>query len=121
MKNLNKRHDGPSGMQSDPRVIPMGGHGGKRPGETPLISKREVEELREHWTALQSAFVDNPRKAVEEAHTLVSAAMKQIDECLRDQRSQIEKRLSAKTAPSTEDLRLAVQQYREFFDRLLSL
>src|SRR5947209_2855365 len=122
MANLNERHeDVPSEMQSDPRIIPMASRQSTRPGEPSLIAKREMEELRVRWTAVQATFIDNPRKAVDDAKALVSDAMKQIDECLRAQRSQIEKHLSAKSAPSTEDLRLAVQQYRQFFDRLLSL
>jgi hypothetical protein len=69
---------------------------------------------------VQSTFVDNPRKAVEDANALVSSAMKQIDEWFRSQRSQIDKQLTKGNIPSTEDLRVALQQYRAVFDRLLS-
>jgi hypothetical protein len=122
MKNLNEPHkDVPREMQSEPQVVTMGGYRGKDTSDSPLISKREIEELRARWTAVQSAFVDNPRKAVEDANTLVSSAMKQIEEWFKSQRSQIDKQLSKGNVPSTEDLRVALQQYRTVFDRLLSL
>jgi hypothetical protein len=122
MKNLNEPYkDVPSEMPPEPQVIPMGGLRSKGTGDSPLISKPEIEELRARWTLAQSTFVDNPRKAVEDANALVLAAMKQIEEWFKNQRSQIEKQLSKGNVPSTEDLRIALQQYRTVFERLLSL
>ena len=86
-----------------------------------MISKRELEDLRGRWTTVQSTFVDNPQKAVEEASALVSSAIKEIDEWFKNQRTEIDKQLSKGTSATTEDLRVTLQQYRDFFDRLLSL
>jgi hypothetical protein len=88
--------------------------------ESPVISKREMDELRGRWSAIQSTFVDNPRKAVDDANVLVSSAMKQIEEWFKNQRTHIEKQLTKGTVATTEDLRVALQQYRTVFDRLLS-
>ena len=126
MKNLNEpRRDlpaeRPAETQQDPQVISMEEHRSKTSGESSLISKREMEDLRGRWTTVQSTFVDNPQKAVEEASALVSSAIKEIDEWFKSQRIQIDKQLSKGTSATTEDLRVALQQYRDFFDRLLSL
>jgi hypothetical protein len=86
-----------------------------------LVNTRQVEELRGRWAGIQSSFVDDPHKAVQEADALVSSAIEQIEESFRDQRAQLEKQWSKGTEASTEDLRVAVQHYRTFFDRLLSL
>jgi hypothetical protein len=80
-----------------------------------------LEDLRGRWTTVQSTFVDNPQKAVEEASALVSSAIKEIDEWFKNQRTEIDKQLSKGTSATTEDLRVTLQQYRDFFDRLLSL
>ncbi len=121
MKNLNEpRKNAPSEKQSESQVVSMEEHRAKTTGAPSLISKREMEELRERWTNIQSAFVDDPRKAVEEANALVSSALKHIEASFRDPYSQNEKQWSKGADASTEDLRVALQQYRMFFDRLLS-
>jgi len=85
-----------------------------------LISKRDMEDLRERWTSVQSSFVDDPKNAVKAADQLVSNAIEQLSESFRAQRAQLEKRTGSGEL-STEDLRIALQQYRMFFDRLLAL
>ena len=122
MKNLNEPHrDLPAETVSvDPQVIPMGAHRPRNPGEAPLIAKRETEDLRTRWTSIQSTFVDNPRKAVDDANSLVTTAMKQIEEAFKAQRTHIEKQLTKGSSASTEDLRIALQHYRILFDRLLT-
>jgi len=80
-----------------------------------------MEELRARWTTIQAAFVDEPRKAVQDADELVSTAIKQIVEGFRDQRGQLEKQWTHGGDVSTEDFRLSLQRYRAFFERLLSL
>jgi hypothetical protein len=89
--------------------------------EGSLIPKRQIEELRTRWTTIQAGFVDEPRKAVQDADELISSAIKQIAEGFRDQRGQLEKQWTTGSDVSTEDLRLSLQHYRTFFDRLLSL
>jgi hypothetical protein len=89
--------------------------------EGSLIPTRQIEELRARWTTIQSGFVDEPRQAVQDADELVSSAIKQIAEGFRDQRGQLEKQWTTGSDVSTEDLRVSLQQYRTFFDRLLSL
>jgi len=86
-----------------------------------LMSKRQTEDMRERWKTIQASFVDEPRKAVQDADQLVKSAVQQIEEVFREQRSQMEQQWSGGKDVSTEDLRLSLQRYRTFFDRLLSL
>jgi hypothetical protein len=88
---------------------------------TPLFPNNELENLRTRWKEIQTNFVDEPRKAVEQADGLVASAMKRLAEVFADERSKLEKQWDRGDNVSTEDLRVAFQRYRSFFDRLLSV
>jgi hypothetical protein len=90
-------------------------------GATPLFPNDELENLRTRWKEIQTAFVDEPRKAVEQADALVASAMKRLAEVFAEERSKLEKQWDRGDDVSTEDLRVAFQRYRAFFDRLLSI
>ncbi len=126
MKNLNEpRRNAPLEKQEGEvisgEVISMESRRMNIKTEGSLVGTRQLEDLRGRWSGIQASFVDDPRKAVQEADALVASAVKQIEESFRDQRSQLEKQWSEGTEASTEDLRVAVQRYRAFFDRLLSM
>jgi hypothetical protein len=88
---------------------------------TPLFPTNELGELRERWNGVQAAFVDEPRKAVEQADGLVASAMKRLAEVFAEERARLEKQWDRGDDVSTEDLRIALQRYRSFFQRLLSI
>ena len=88
---------------------------------TPLFSTGEAQELRSRWDAIQTGFVDEPRKSVEEADVLVATAMKRLAEIFTEERLKLEGQWDRGDNVSTEDLRLALQRYRSFFSRLLSM
>jgi hypothetical protein len=90
-------------------------------GNAPLFPSNELESLRTRWKEVQTAFVDEPRKAVEQADGLVASAMKRLAEVFAQERSGLEKQWDRGDNVSTEDLRVALQRYRSFFDRLLSI
>ena len=90
-------------------------------GSTPLFPGEESEGLRARWKEIQTAFVDEPRKAVEQADGLVASAMKRLAEVFADERSRLEQQWDRGDNVSTEALRVALQRYRSFFDRLLSV
>jgi hypothetical protein len=122
MKNLNEpRRNAPIEKQAEGEVISLESRRMNTRNEGSLVGNRQMEDLRGRWSGIQASFVDDPRNAVQEADALVSSAIKQIEESFRDQRSQLEKQWSEGTEASTEDLRVAVQRYRAFFDRLLSM
>ncbi len=87
----------------------------------PLFPNNELNELRNRWTTVQAAFVDEPRRAVEQADGLVAAAMKRLAEVFAQERSNLEQQWDRGDNVSTEDLRIALQRYRSFFQRLLSI
>jgi hypothetical protein len=90
-------------------------------GDEPLFPSEELQGLRTRWKDIQVAFVDEPRKAVEQADGLVASAMKRLAEVFAEERSGLEKQWDRGDSVSTEDLRVALQRYRTFFDRLLSV
>jgi len=75
----------------------------------------------ERWQEIQSAFVDNPRSAVGQAHQLVGEAVQRIVDRFTHERDELENQWSKGGDVSTEDLRLCLQHYREFFSRLAPL
>lgn len=101
--------------------IPIRSAEPQRDAPQPFLPGPQVDELRNRWSAIQTAFVDEPRRAVKDADELVASATKQIADAFTNQRSQLEKQWSQGDQISTEDLRLALQQYRTFFSRLLSI
>jgi hypothetical protein len=79
-----------------------------------------VTDLRGRWGNVQASFVDEPRKAVQEADNLVASVMKRLAEGFAKERSTLEQQWDSGDNVSTEDLRVALQRYRSFFDRLLN-
>jgi hypothetical protein len=98
-----------------------GGRGGEDRAAQPLFADDETSELRRSWDAIQVAFVDEPRRAVEDADHLVAATMKRLAEIFAQERSGLEGQWDRGDDVSTEDLRVALQRYRAFFTRLLSV
>ena len=87
----------------------------------PLFSESEMGDFRSQWGHIQSGFVDEPRRTVEDADTLVAAVMQRLAEGFANERSGLEKQWDGGDNVSTEDLRVALQRYRSFFGRLLKL
>jgi len=86
-----------------------------------LLADTEARELRARWGEVQIGFVDEPRRAVEQADALVAEVMKRLAEVFSRERAELERQWSQGGDVSTEDLRVALQRYRSFFDRLLSV
>lgn len=87
----------------------------------PLLREDEAEEFRTRWQKIQTGFVDDPHNTVEKADELVENVMNSITETFSKERSYLEDQWNQGTNASTEDLRLAIQRYRSFFNRLLTL
>lgn len=90
--------------------------------ETPtFIGDEERIRHRERWEEIQSSFIDEPRESVQKANELVSELTDTITERFRNERFRLEKRWEEGEEVSTETLRVTLQRYRSFFDRLLSI
>jgi hypothetical protein len=79
-----------------------------------------AEALRERWRDLQLRFVDDPHKAAAEADFLVGEAIETLTSSLANLRGDLANWRS-EGGGDTERLRVAVQGYRGFLDRILNL
>ena len=93
---------------------------GSETSRTPLLAEDELQSYRQRWEALQVRFVDQPRDSVEGADELVSDLVERLSKVFADERASLESQWEEGTDASTEDLRMAIQRYRSFFDRLLA-
>lgn len=86
-----------------------------------LFESDLLDNFNARWTDVQTSFVDEPRRAVEQADALVSDVIQRIGDSFSRERSQLEQQWDRGDDVSTEDLRLALQRYRSFFSRLLAV
>ena len=86
-----------------------------------LFAGDDLAELRARWAGVQAAFVDDPKDCVQKADVLVSDLVEQLTTGFAQARSHLEEQWSRGEEASTEDLRLALMHYREFFERLLAV
>jgi hypothetical protein len=89
--------------------------------ETPLLQEEEAAQFRSRWDEIQRGFVDEPRKAVEQADGLVAEAIQQLAKVFAEERSTLEQQWSRGDEVSTDDLRVGLQRYRSFFQQLLEV
>jgi len=87
----------------------------------PMFAGAEAAGYRTQWDAIQTGFVDEPRRAVQEADALVALVMKRLSEVFTNERTSLERQWGEGDEISTEDLRVALRRYRSFFERLLTL
>ena len=87
----------------------------------PLFAAEETNGFHARWSAVQVGFVDEPRRAVQQADSLVAEAIKRLAEIFADERAKLDKQWDGGDSVSTEDLRIALRRYRSFFGRLLSV
>jgi len=85
-----------------------------------LFGADVAKDLRTRWDATQISFVDDPRRAVQQADELVAEVMQTLAQSFADERRELEAQMKSESA-STENLRVALQRYRSFFQRLLTL
>jgi hypothetical protein len=89
--------------------------------ERSLFPSHQCTTLRDEWQAIQAGFVDSPRASVEKADALVKKTIDTLSSSFADMRNSLENTWEKDREVSTEDLRLAFQNYRSFFQRLLAL
>ena len=86
-------------------------------GSTSTALVSNSESFRARWSSVQVGFVDDPRRAVEEAEQLVTDVIADLVDGFGQRRRELERNGSG----STDEMRMAFQGYRDFFDRLLHL
>jgi hypothetical protein len=110
-----------AGAEMEPARHPHAMHDGHDHGHVPLFDASVSERYKMQWSDIQTGFVDDPRTAVEEANRLVGEVTDHLNETFMHNRNELERQWAAGEDASTEELRLALQRYRSFFQRLLSI
>jgi hypothetical protein len=90
------------------------------PGFAGLWPATDAQEIRERWREVQLRFVDNPRAAADEAAAVVDDATRVLVTAMESRRTELSEWHNA-PSDDTEQLRLVVQRYREFLDRVLGV
>jgi len=90
------------------------------PGPAGLASAGDQERFVARWQEIQAGFVDEPRRAVQDADALVVDMMDRLARMLASEREQLES-LGETGKVSTEDLRQGLRRYRSLFERLLAV
>jgi hypothetical protein len=85
-----------------------------------LLDDADSERYRVRWQELQIAFVDDPREAVAAADELVAELMRHLAKRFNQERVSLESQWSRGDDVSTEELRVSLQRYHSFFERLLA-
>jgi hypothetical protein len=86
-----------------------------------LFPAEDARNFQTRWDAVQVSFVDEPRRAVEQADALVAEALKRQAEIFAAARADLETQWDRGEDVSTEDLRQALRRYRAFFARVLKV
>src|SRR5262249_7615721 len=77
-----------------------------------LVEEQEASNFRQRWDTIQGNFVDEPRRAVEDADNLVATTIQRLADQFSQERSKLEHQWDRGSDVSTEDLRVALQRYR---------
>jgi hypothetical protein len=85
------------------------------------FGRPELEEYRSRWSSIQTAFVDAPRQAVKDADDLIQSLVRKLSDSFTHERERLTKQWDRGEQVSTEDLRVTLQRYRTYFDRLLNV
>lgn len=91
----------------------------REPAELPLLDEAEAAAFLDRWRDVQSRFVDDPQGAVRDGDGLVAELMQALARRFSERKGDLEEQWNRGGEPETEDLRIALQQYRTFFQRLL--
>jgi hypothetical protein len=87
----------------------------------PLLGGDESGRFRTEWESIQVAFVDDPETSVQRADALVAELMQKLAATFARERETLEGQWASGDAKGdTEELRMALQRYRSFFERLLT-
>lgn len=129
---------GPSGTSSDSAPLvtgseqSRGGHGSEQGegGHGSLLPHDESDKLSQRLHHAVAGFVDGPKTAVEEADHVLEEAAARFTDAVTQRRRTLRNSWQAKdggtegkstTSTDTEQLRLALRDYRELAERLLRI
>ncbi len=116
---------GPRGRRAAAEADEPGGAVPLRPGDVAqtritIWDDEAIGSYRAEWHELKAQFVDDPVTALTRAHDLLTEAVHELTESLLAERDDLDPRKRTST-PDTESMRVAMNGYREFLDRILTL
>jgi len=85
-----------------------------------LLSVERSAEFTRRWRDLQAGFVDDPQQAVRDAGDLSRQILQALADTIADA-ERVDRWQAEDGTSGTEDLRVALRQYRTLVDRLLEL
>ncbi|MCP2168370.1 hypothetical protein LX83_005248 [Goodfellowiella coeruleoviolacea] len=108
-------------LNDDAATTPTPLHTGRDRANPNLFGEDELDKFRSRWQRLQASFVDDPKRAVRDADELVADVMQALAATFAKHKSTLEDQWRESDQARTEDLRLVLQDYRTFFQRLLGV
>jgi hypothetical protein len=99
------------------------------PGEVPahaapddiILFEQDPTQVQARWRDLQASFVDDPGEAVQRADGLVGEVVDSLTSALNNRTGALRDRWKDAGGGDTEQLRLALREYRTVLERLLAL
>lgn len=99
------------------------------PGEVPahaapeeiVLFEQDPTHVQARWRDLQASFVDDPGEAVQRADGLVGEVVDALTSALNNRTGALRDRWKDAGGGDTEQLRLALREYRTVLERLLAL
>jgi hypothetical protein len=107
------------GVESSPAAQPP--RTGDEESPAQLLESGDINTMMQRWQQVQVGFVHEPRQALEDADALVTDLVQRLARMFATEREKLESQWSRGDEVSTEDLRVGLQRYRSFFQRLLSV
>jgi hypothetical protein len=102
--------DSTPGSDARDKLAPVGPDSAVDPG---------TGSYQDRWGAIQAGFIDDPGRTVESASALLAEISDDITRAITGEREGIDDRWRT-TESSTDDLRVAMQDYRALYGRLTS-
>jgi pyruvate/2-oxoglutarate dehydrogenase complex dihydrolipoamide acyltransferase (E2) component len=127
--------DAPAGAKAEPAAAPTpatesaaepavtvtrGTTPGTTSGSDALLDTDRATEFKQRWRGLQADFVDDPQQAVRGAGDLAREILQALSDTIADA-ERVDRWRAGDGTTGTEDLRVALRQYRRLVDRLLEL
>jgi hypothetical protein len=112
--------DKPASAAKPAVTVTRGSTPGSGPSTTPMLDADRTGEFKQRWRDLQGDFVDDPQQAVRSAGDLAREVLQALSDSIADT-ERVEGWQAGDGTSGTEDLRVALRQYRTLVDRLLEL
>jgi hypothetical protein len=110
----------PTQPEPEPQPVAADPAEARETAHLPLLGDDETAHFLDRWSEVQAHFVDDPQGAVSAGDSLVAELMQALARRFSDRKGVLEEQWNRGGQPETEELRLALQSYRSFFQRLLS-